>query len=194
MHDLHKAQVFISYTTDDRPLVENFVKLLSDEAISDAALLWYDRKLVPSRDWDAEIMERLQNADIVLVLASPKYFESSYSIGREVPVIRGRVDGISLQPEAPFKRPLPRSAVRVIRLRSFDASKAEIQGFPSWPDGHKTVETVPSNGSEFTKLRTWLKVEICKALVARYSDRYHGRSREEWIREQEVFLTRGKTI
>ena len=53
-----KAQVFVSYASDDRALVANFVKRLSDEAIDAAAVLWYDTKLRPAVEWDAEIMRR----------------------------------------------------------------------------------------------------------------------------------------
>jgi len=191
IYHFEKAQVFISYTSDDRALVANFVDRLNDDAITAAAVLWYDRNLTPAREWDDEIMTRLREADVFLVLASPKYFQSQYSIERELPLIRQRANGIPGQSTLlPTEQPPTHTPVRVIRLRAFDEPRPEIEDLNIWPNGSRTLEIVSPDGPELNELRSWLKVEICKALVRRHADRYHDRSREEeikWQEENQVF-------
>jgi hypothetical protein len=184
IYDPLKAQVFISYARYDQPLVANLVDRLKDEAIAAAAVLWYDPDLTPGREWDEEIMTRLHEADVILVLASPKFFQSHYCTERELPAIRQRANGLVQQSTFLSEQPLTHTPVRVIRLRDFDEPRSEIEGLDIWPDADRTLEVIAPDGPEIRELRTWLKVEICKALVRRHADCYHHRSREEEIKRR----------
>jgi len=54
--EYQQAKVFISYTRNDRTLMKNFKdQLLSDQAIKQAANIWYDKELTPGRQWNEEI-------------------------------------------------------------------------------------------------------------------------------------------
>ncbi|MEM7310824.1 MAG: TIR domain-containing protein [Planctomycetota bacterium] len=162
-HSRKKARVFLSYAGEDRALAEHFLARLRDDAVEAAASIWYDPDLTPARDYDEEILERLGRADIALVLASPAYRESSYCIERELPVVRERQASGACQ-------------ARVIRLRESDLGRP-FDGLAVWPRGGETVErTFPTSG-EWDELRTWFKIEICRALVSRNHDRYGGRTR-----------------
>ncbi len=45
---------------------------------------WYDRKILPGEEWDREINENLNSADIILLLASPDFLASDYIDSREL--------------------------------------------------------------------------------------------------------------
>lgn len=171
-YDSLKAQVFISYTSDDRALAVNFIELLCDDAIKAGASIWYDRHLLPAREWDREILGRLQEADVVLMLASPRYLQSTYCMQREVPLVRAR-------------QKVGGCAVRLVRLRDFGAIETTFKEFTSWPDGG-TAQEYGAKSPQMTALRIWLKVEICKALVARNSDRYRFNTRQEELADREA--------
>lgn len=101
--------VFISYShnEEDRSLLDKLVGHLASMHTSDPPLIrvWDDSHLLPGDPWDEEIRESLRRADIVLLLISADFNNSSYirevemteAIGRH---LRGecRVTSILLRP------------------------------------------------------------------------------------------------
>ena len=71
-------KVFISYAHEDDKLCEEFVKYLSqlrhDSLIED----WHDRRLTGGSEWEGQIDEHLDTADIVVLLVSQDFLNSRY--------------------------------------------------------------------------------------------------------------------
>src|SRR3974390_1800962 len=71
-------KVFISYAHEDDKLCEEFVKYLSqlrhDSLIED----WHDRRLTGGSEWEGQIDEHLNTADIVVLLVSQDFLNSRY--------------------------------------------------------------------------------------------------------------------
>ena len=146
-------------------------KLLSDQAIKQAANIWYDKELTPGRQWNEEIFQKLEAADILFVLVSADYLLSEYCMHKETPEIVERID----------KR---ECAARLVLLRDCNLDDSKFESLTIWPERGQTVDTIELDSPEWKELKTWFKVEICKALVSRYSDRYQGRSRHKQIEMQ----------
>jgi hypothetical protein len=76
--------VFVSYSqTDERyrqKLYISLAQLRRNEPIS----VWHDRIILPGQEWDREIDRHLEDADIVLMLASPDFLASDYAYSREM--------------------------------------------------------------------------------------------------------------
>ena len=104
-------KVFISYAHEDDTLCEEFVKYLSqlrhDSLIED----WHDRRLTGGSEWEGQIDEHLDTADIVVLLVSQDFLNSRYCYDvemkraldrhkqrktRVVPVIRANLSMASL--------------------------------------------------------------------------------------------------
>jgi hypothetical protein len=77
--------VFCSYAHKDEPLratvATGLAGLVRDGLIHEA---WYDREISPGSEWAYQIDKRIDQADIILLLVSPNFISSDYSMGREV--------------------------------------------------------------------------------------------------------------
>ena len=75
---------FVSYSHKDeryrQALDTSIAQLKRNGLIS----VWYDRKILPGQQWDKEIDENLETADIILVLVSPDFLASDYAYTREM--------------------------------------------------------------------------------------------------------------
>jgi hypothetical protein len=160
LFDHQKTQVFVSYATADRALAMNFIKLLRDRALDAAAVFWMDSAIMPSWKWEGEIQERLASADVILAFVSPAFLASEYCMLREMPLIRARLAG------AP-------SSIRLVRLREVDLGALCAEGATVWPPDERSVQQIAPDSAEMRELRTWLKIETCKGVVARHSTQHH---------------------
>lgn len=72
--------VFFSYShKDDRYRQELQVHLTAlQRQMRGDKLLWDDRKILPGRNWQEEIEDKLDSADIVILLVSPHFIASDY--------------------------------------------------------------------------------------------------------------------
>ncbi|MEH1901332.1 MAG: SUMF1/EgtB/PvdO family nonheme iron enzyme [Nostoc sp.] len=77
-------KVFCSYSHADEPLKIELAKHLSILEQQGVILTWHDRKIPPGREWDEQINENLNTADIILLLVSSDFISSKYCWGVEV--------------------------------------------------------------------------------------------------------------
>ena len=77
-------KVFVSYSHKDERYRErldiSLAQLRRDNVIS----TWHDKKILPGEEWDREIDENLNSADLVLLLVSPDFLASDYAYSREM--------------------------------------------------------------------------------------------------------------
>jgi tetratricopeptide (TPR) repeat protein len=77
-------ELFYSYSHKDEALrdeLETHLAMLKNEGVIRG---WHDRQIPPGQEWDEEIDEHLNSADIILLLASPDFLASGYCYGIEV--------------------------------------------------------------------------------------------------------------
>ncbi|MBL0073951.1 MAG: TIR domain-containing protein [Bacteroidetes bacterium] len=60
------TKVFISYSSQDRTLVEEFILQMREYEREQKLIIWYDRMIEPGNEWDPEIREKLQTSDMML--------------------------------------------------------------------------------------------------------------------------------
>jgi hypothetical protein len=78
------VSVFISYSHRDeryRKALDTSLAQIRREGLISA---WSDRKIMPGEDWDREIDEHLNSADLILLLVSPDFLASDYAYSREM--------------------------------------------------------------------------------------------------------------
>jgi tetratricopeptide (TPR) repeat protein len=77
-------RLFYSYAHEDEKLRDelekHLVMLHREGTISE----WHDRAIVPGQEWDQQIDEHLDSADIILLLVSPDFLASDYCYDTEV--------------------------------------------------------------------------------------------------------------
>lgn len=76
--------VFFSYSHKDETLrdeLEIQLTMLKREGLIEA---WHDRRIAVGKDFDDEISQKLEEADVILLLTSPDFLASDYCWGKEV--------------------------------------------------------------------------------------------------------------
>jgi hypothetical protein len=75
---------FVSYAHVDQAWLERFRQALEPLVSEQVLRLWSDHGLVPGDVWDPELMRRLDEADLILLLVTPAFLASKFGFGREM--------------------------------------------------------------------------------------------------------------
>jgi TIR domain len=81
---LMAVKIFFSYAHEDEPLLNKLkahLRPLHRQGLID---VWYDRNISGGSEWEHEISNHLDEADIILLLISPDFMDSDYCYGVEM--------------------------------------------------------------------------------------------------------------
>lgn len=79
-----KLKIFISYSHLDARYKRELLVHLKSLELTHNIDVWYDGKILPGDTIDKEILEQLEISDVVLLLVSPNYLQSSYCMNVEL--------------------------------------------------------------------------------------------------------------
>ena len=77
MKKIMKLKLFISYSHDDKEYVEVFIKHIAPLKTNGLIEDWYDRKILPGKDYQDKIDNKLEDADIICLLISANFLSST---------------------------------------------------------------------------------------------------------------------
>lgn len=77
-------KLFFSYSHKDEALRDELAKHLSTLRRQGVISSWHDRKILPGEEWDHQINDNLNTADIILLLVSSDFIASDYCWDIEV--------------------------------------------------------------------------------------------------------------
>lgn len=128
-------KTFIIYAREDRASLDLLMGHLSVFARSGATQFWYDREITGGKDWDEEIRFNLKNADIVLLLISPAFFNSEYihSVELTEALQRDRDKEARVVPVI-LKKCLWHKYPELARLQALPAEAKPVFDKNHWPD------------------------------------------------------------
>jgi hypothetical protein len=130
---------FVSYSHQDeryrKKLDISLAQLRRNKLIS----VWHDRVILPGQEWDREIDRHLEDADIVLVLASPDFLASDYAYGREMS-------------RALERHQFGKATVVPIILRPCDWQHSPLAALQALPNNGRAVSSWPNRD------QAWLDV------------------------------------
>ncbi|HEY5006204.1 MAG TPA: toll/interleukin-1 receptor domain-containing protein [Ktedonobacteraceae bacterium] len=135
-------EVFISYAHEDRPYLNELTAHLSLLQKQNLISTWQDTDISPGTEWQQQIMDRLDRAQIILLLISADFMHSDFCYSTEMTLAIQRhkarlacVIPIIIRPVywegAPFAelKVLPTDAKAVTRWRTHDdAFEDVVQG------------------------------------------------------------------
>jgi len=81
---LNPVKIFISYSHNDSDYKIELLKHLSPLVRLEEIKIWEDGRLIPGQNWETEIMEKLNDADIVLCLMSSDFINSDFCYSIEL--------------------------------------------------------------------------------------------------------------
>ena len=73
-----KINIFYSYSHKDESLQKELAKHLSILRRQGVIKTWHDRKITPGREWEGQIDQHMNSADIILLLISSDFIASDY--------------------------------------------------------------------------------------------------------------------
>ena len=80
------TRVFISYAHQDRDLADDVVHTLS-KLVRNANSIWYDRRIELGDEWEPEIIKRIEESKVAILLVSPSLLLSDFIWKREIPAL-----------------------------------------------------------------------------------------------------------
>ncbi len=83
--EINSKKVFFSYSKEDRELRDELEKYLAPLKRQQKIEPWHDRDMLPGDEWHPTIIEKLESADIVLLLVSANLLATDYIMNEEVP-------------------------------------------------------------------------------------------------------------
>ena len=131
--------VFYSYSHKDEALRERLevhLKLLKRQGIIED---WHDRRISAGTEWEGQINQYLESAQLILLLISADFLASDYCYDKEMQRALARH-------EAGEARVIP------IMLRSVDLTGAPFSKLQALPKDAKPVDTWPNQDAAFTNI------------------------------------------
>jgi hypothetical protein len=130
---------FVSYAHVDENWLARFLEALAPLKQERLLALWTDPSLAPGTEWHPELMQRIDQADIIILLVTPAFLRSSFCLGQEVRRALARHD-------AGLTRLIP---VLLEPCAWQDAAFARIQGLPR---GMEPVSNAPDQTAIFVQI------------------------------------------
>lgn len=79
-------KLFIAYAGEDAAYCHQLRQHLAALERMEQVQIWYDGQIVAGQDWEAELLNHLQTADIILLLVSPDFIASDFCYETLFPV------------------------------------------------------------------------------------------------------------
>jgi WD40 repeat protein len=153
-----RASMFISYAHDDEGLRAELDKHLSLLRYRGVISDWQDRRIMPGAEWEGEIDENLEQAEVILLLISADFLASPYC--RDIEMRR-----------AMERHSAGSATVIPVILRDCD-----WQGFPfgalqSLPRDGRSVRSWGDSDAAFTDVATWIRKTVDDRIAEREESR-----------------------
>src|SRR5437868_6618629 len=81
---LMAVKIFFCYAHEDASLLKKLKAHLRPLERLGLIEMWYDREISVGTEWETEIKERLNSAQIILLLVSSAFMNSDYAYGIEL--------------------------------------------------------------------------------------------------------------
>ncbi len=78
------VRLFCGYAHEDETLFNQLKKAFEVPVRQETITIWHDGEILPGAEWDTEIEQQLNTADIILLLISPNFMVSEYCWSREM--------------------------------------------------------------------------------------------------------------
>jgi tetratricopeptide (TPR) repeat protein len=124
-------RVFCSYARPDEPLLDELRKHLAPLRRVGMVEIWHDRLISPGSEHKEEVDQRLDDADLILLLISPDFAASDYCYGVEAARALARHDRGEAMVIPIMLRPVDIELLPISRLQPLPG---DLRPVTAWPD------------------------------------------------------------
>ncbi len=125
------VEVFFSYSHKDESLRDELANHLAMLKRQDVITGWHDRKIVAGKEWEKEIDEHLNTADIILLLVSSDFLASDYCYDIEVKKAMERHDADDARVIPIILRPVDWKGAPFGRLQALPGDARPVTDWPN---------------------------------------------------------------
>jgi hypothetical protein len=126
-------QVFISYSPTDEALLKEMETHLASLIHQNKIQPWHKGAIAPGLEWDSEIKQQLETADLILLLISPSFMASDHC-GTEMTRAIERHDAGNVRVIPILLRPVDREGSPFSKLQTLPRND---QAITTWSDRDK---------------------------------------------------------
>lgn len=127
--------IFIIYAREDSDYLKELLGQLRPLVNAKRINVWSDLEINPGMEWEKEIIQRLDTADIILLLVSSSYFNSAYIHEVEIKYALGRHEKGAAKVIPIIVRPVTFSDDPIIsRLQVLPTDGKPVTDRKSWPE------------------------------------------------------------
>ncbi len=145
-------QVFVSYSHKDEAFKDNLNVHLTPYERTGKIKVWDDRDIIPGQEWDNEIKEKLEKAEIILFLISPDFMASGYIYDVEIKHAIDKHNAGKTNIVPVIIRP---SNFEVLSLKNFQALPKNAKAITTWSNQDEAwLDVVTQLSKLFKHLRS----------------------------------------
>src|SRR2546421_6385123 len=150
--DVMAYEVFISYSHQDQALRQKLDNHLANLKRQNIITSWYDGDITSGTEWQLQIIEHLNNAQIILLLISDDFMASDfcYSIEMYTAIVRHDANQVRVIP---------------IILRPVDWKGAPFEKIQALPNGGKPVTNWPNQDDAFVDIVLGIRKAIDDLII-----------------------------
>ena len=126
--------VFISYAHEDLAYLKELEKHLANLKRQNIITSWYDGDINPGTEWESQIMEKLNTAQIILLLVSADFINSDFCYSIELQQALARHDAGQARVIPIIVRPVDRKGAPFAKLQALPTGAKPITKWSTHDD------------------------------------------------------------
>jgi hypothetical protein len=147
-------EVFISYAREDLAYLKELEKHLANLEKQGKITSWYDGDITPGTEWESQIMERLNNAQIILLLVSADFINSEFCYSIEMKQAIARHDADQARVIPIIVRPVDWKGALFAKLQALPTGAKPVTRWPTHDDAFlDIVEGIRKTTDDLTNKR-----------------------------------------
>jgi len=135
-------RIFVSYSHKDMAYKERLETAFAVQVRHDKVEIRNDQEILGGEDWNEEIFEHLEGADIIVLLFSPDFFASNFIWEKELPVVMRRYEDKSAKVFPVLLRPCDWMDTEYGKIQAVPSEDGKIKAISQWDDEDEAWQTV----------------------------------------------------
>jgi TIR domain len=141
-------EVFISYAHEDSSFLTALDKHLENLKRQKLISTWNDKDISPGTEWKPQIMDRLNNAQIILLLISADFMASDFCYSKEMKIAIDRHDANQARVLPIVVRPVDWKGAPFSKLQMLPTGAKAVTRWPTYDDAFENVSEGIRNAIE----------------------------------------------